>query len=618
MVDKESATYRPRRAYIEPDAEPVPPERPALPDRNGTTPDRNGRAPDRNGTAVYRNGSTLDRNGTGLDRNGAGIDRHGIGRDGNGTAQPRRSGADQELPKPLYREDIRPNGRSGPASRALPVPRSDPPTEETMAPIAFAPRRPHPVDDETTTILPRSRPTKHRTRALDAIDDYDDDDDRSPLSRRAKFALFIGAVAAVVVIGLVVGYGVLVGKQPQNQPSLPPSGGSSGGAGQPQGQTGTGLLTDASMLSASQAKILDRSRTWKVSTTKHGASQDATAACFGTEPVEGQPTPQQEIVRTLISSGGKSAPVALHHATAYSSPEEASQAYAIASKTLGTCAVAGLYIESGYVVDGIGDQAAGVVVMQVLNSKKTQAHSVVINRTGRVVNVLDTARPSEAIAMINVAKALAQVNGVQCDTAGGACNGKRSVKHGPPPLGGDEPGYLASGDLPPAGAKDDLWVATAVEPPKDDFQGSGCERVNWSTVKAESRSSRVYLIQESGKDFFGLNEITLTMKDPKAASKLVDTIKSDLSSCKTRKLTANVTKRNKVTSIGAEGTKVSGWTSTVYQKSTQGTAKYRVGIVSAGPKVVYTFSNPIGDYDFTNHQWDTIAVRGGERITQVN
>ena len=36
MVDQESATYRPRRAYIEPDAEPAQPERPAQPDRNGT------------------------------------------------------------------------------------------------------------------------------------------------------------------------------------------------------------------------------------------------------------------------------------------------------------------------------------------------------------------------------------------------------------------------------------------------------------------------------------------------------------------------------------------------------------------------------------------------------
>jgi hypothetical protein len=55
----------------------------------------------------------------------------------------------------------------------------------------------------------------------------------------------------------------------------------------------------------------------------------------------------------------------------------------------------------------------------------------------------------------------------------------------------------------------------------------------------------------------------------------------------------------------------------VSQKSIDGTHKYRVGIVSAGKKVVYTFLNPRDDYDFTDRQWDTVAVRAGERATQA-
>ena len=192
------------------------------------------------------------------------------------------------------------------------------------------------------------------------------------------------------------------------------------------------------------------------------------------------------------------------------------------------------------------------------------------------------------------------------------------VKDGPPPIGGDEPGFFTSGDLPPAGPKVYPWVATAVELPKDDFLGSQCEGVNWATIAAKSKSSRVYLIQESGKNFFGLNEVVLTMKDAKAARKQVGEIKSNLSGCKTRKLTATVTKPKRVTNMGAQNTRVSGWTAVVSQKSTQGTAKYRVGIVSAGPKVIYTFLNPRGGYDFSNHQWDIVAVRGGQRATQVD
>jgi hypothetical protein len=116
-----------------------------------------------------------------------------------------------------------------------------------------------------------------------------------------------------------------------------------------------------------------------------------------------------------------------------------------------------------------------------------------------------------------------------------------------------------------------------------------------------------------------LDEIVLTTKDAKAANKLVDKIKSDLRSCKRpRVLTASVTKPDKVTSVGAQKTEIAGWTAVVSQKLTDGrTAKYRVGIVAAGPKVIYTFLNPKGEFDVTSDQWDTVAVRAGERATQV-
>ena len=79
---------------------------------------------------------------------------------------------------------------------------------------------------------------------------------------------------------------------------------------------------------------------------------------------------------------------------------------------------------------------------------------MVVNRTGRVLNVIDAVQPTRAIAIDAVAKALEQVNRVQCGAAGGPCGGeRRAVTNGPPPIGGDEPGFLTVGDLPPAGPK---------------------------------------------------------------------------------------------------------------------------------------------------------------------
>ena len=137
----------------------------------------------------------------------------------------------------------------------------------------------------------------------------------------------------------------------------------------------------------------------------------------------GQLAPQQKILRVL-ESGGKKAPAALHEATAYGSVDDATQAYMIASKALGGCAVTGSYIESGRAVSGVGNQSTGVVVIDVT---KSRAHSVILNRTGRVVNVIDASQPSKALAISDVAKALGQVNSVQCGPAGGECSGTARV-----------------------------------------------------------------------------------------------------------------------------------------------------------------------------------------------
>jgi hypothetical protein len=564
MVDHRPTTYRPRRAFIEPEIEAAEPQHPAGPDRN------NGR--------------------------------------------PIAPPDDEGPPKPLFRDQTRTNGWYSPAALP-PAPDVDPPTDEISRPVTSTPHRARGGGEENTAILPRSRPGQHRSEAArDAIDDYDEDD-RQPLSRRTKLALLIGAVSVVLVIGLAVSYAVLTASsQSQRRPS---STGTSGNASQLPDQMEAAGLTDASMLNAGQADFLVRDRTWRIEMTKRSPSQDApTAACFGGEPLEGQPPPQQKILRVL-NGGGKNAPKALHEAMAYRSPDEAAQAYAIASKALGSCAVTGFYIQSGHAIRGVGRQAVGVVATD--GTKGRAAHSVVLNQTGRVINVIDATQPSQAVPIAAVAKALGELNKVQCAPAGGECGGVPSVKNGPPPLGGDAPGFLATGDLPPAGAKPTPWTATEIELPKEEFKGSQCEKsVNWATVSAKSKSSRVYLIPDSGTKFFGLNEIVLTTKDAKAAAGMVDKIRSDLGKCEKVVLTATVSKPKKVASIGAQNIKITGWTATVWHKSTLGKTKFRVGIVSAGPKVVYTFLNPQGDYDFTGGQWDTVAVRAGERATQVD
>jgi len=265
----------------------------------------------------------------------------------------------------------------------------------------------------------------------------------------------------------------------------------------------------------------------------------------------------------------------------------------------------------------LGDQAVGLVVV-IERDGKIKHHSVVLNRTGKVTNVMDVARTGDPVDIGKVASALAAATAAQCTAAGGVCPEKLSVKAGPPPIGGDQPGFLAAGDLPPVGQTASLWVGDIPDVPRADFAGAQCENVDWATTPAASRTARTYLLEDGADPGFGLDEIILTMKDDKAAKKFVSDLRTTVDKCPKRKLTASVPSPKSVSGPGAKRTKIDGWAVTVTQKLSNGSLKYRVSAVAAGPKVVYTFLSPKGKFDLSDDEWRTVAVRAGQRASQVN
>ena len=372
------------------------------------------------------------------------------------------------------------------------------------------------------------------------------------------------------------------------------------------------------MMSASQAETIDSKRTWKVALTQRGTSEDSPnhPACLAADATEGAPTPQQTVLR-LLSSNGSDAPAALHQATSYPTAEEAAQAYAYAARSLGDCAMTGGWIYEGHLIGGVGDQAVGVTI-QVLDGSTTEFRTVVLTRTGRILDVIDVAKPDKAVTAKRVAEVAGAVVDTQCQAAGGACSDEPEAMDGPPPLGGDQPGFLAAGDLPPVGADLTRWAGTTPgDPDPDLLRGSGCETVDWSKVEAESRSHRTYLLSDSSSRF-GLDEVVITTDDAKAATKLAEKVRDDWKDCSKRQLTATVASATDISGPGAKSVDVKGWTTQVSQKADAGTTKYRVGIVAAGPKVAFLFLNPQDKVDVTDDQFDVITLRAGQRASQVN
>ena len=578
MAGKDPDEYRPRRAF-----------------------DAAGKAGDDAVTAASGSAGGPDDAGSGEAGSGSpephesGAGKTGSGTSGSGTSGSGRGGSKHSGSSSTSRGN-RAGGSTGGSK-----PDVEPDRSTTILPRVR--------DDRSTTILPKTAERRRR----DELDD-DEADVRPLLRGRTRMILTIAGVAAVVIIGLVLGYAALnVGGRPAAEPSAGVSIDPSTGASVTP--TPVALLDDSSMINDQMARQIDPARTWQVASTQRGLdSNSPRAACFPSDPVDGQPDPQQTIQR-LLSSSGKNPPALLHQAESYGTPEEAAQAYVAISKALGSCAVVGAWIDSGRTVTGLGDQSSGAVVI-VTDSGKQSFHSLVISRTGRVVDIVDVAQPGSATSPKGVANALGEAITVQCTTSGGACAESVKVKAGPPPLGGDEPGFLAAGDLPPVGTTPSLWVGSSPAAPDSDYIGANCETTDWSKVASTDKSMRTYTLQDNST-VFGVDQIIVTMADDKAASQLVSKVKKDLDSCPDRKLTATVSKPSEIKGPGAENNEVDGWAANVSHKTANSTVKFRVGIVAVGPKVVWTLANPTDNLDFTEDQWQTIVLRSGQRASQV-
>ncbi|MDN5804269.1 MAG: hypothetical protein L0H26_06750 [Microlunatus sp.] len=568
-------------------------------------------------SAAAQTGSDTDADKLGPTAAAESVDPDGTGSAGH-AGPPAVTPDPDDAPPPLYRDEstqIRSVGSSASGSSSVDRGSVD---ETTILSRARQRKLGASKDPDATTLLPRTATGGRLPRS----DDFDDDDlETDPRHERRRLIVMIGAVTVVVILGLVVGYAIIkTTSQPVVAPVPLPAGQSPSAGGQSPNATedpGTALITDDLMLSPDDAGRIDKKRTWKVALTQRGSSPDSPhPACLAADAVDGAPSPQQTVLR-LLSSSGSNSPAALQQATAYNTPEEAAQAYAFASRTIGDCAMSGGWIYQGHQVDGVGDQAVGVTI-QVVDGDTQEFRTVVLARTGRIVDVVDVANPDKAASVQRVATVAGAVVDTQCQAAGGACSDQPETADGPPPLGGDQPGFLASGDLPPIGPELTRWAGTTPgEPDPDLLRGSGCETTDWSKVEAKDRSHRTYLLSDSSSKF-GLDEVVITTGSDKAATKLAEKVRADWKSCGKRQLTATVAPVTGVKGVGAKSTDIAGWTTEVTQKSDKKTNTYRVGVVTSGAKVVYLFLNPQDDVDLTADQFDIVAVRAGQRASQVN
>lgn len=377
------------------------------------------------------------------------------------------------------------------------------------------------------------------------------------------------------------------------------------------------VVSEGSLMTPQVARSITSSDDWNATQTSDQVGEESMGvACVTTTP-NGQPVPSGgTFLRTLTSNDT----AALHRVDGFANVDEAKSYFRFRSTELGGCQGSPLYVEKGYKIDGLGDEA--VAVRLVLQNQDDEYHTVVLARTGQNINIVDVAQPKKAADINKVVDATRQVINRQCGAAAGLCSSADlSIADALPPAGGDEPGFLAAGDIPRITSGTGQWAGTGLTNEVNIGEGSNCEAVDFATVDgADERQQRTYLLRNDpgAPAEFGIDEVVLTMASASDAEKLVKKVGDSIDGCKQRLLTAQVSQKGDVKAKGAGDMEVSGRWFTVTQEVGGGQKSiYRVAIVQSGNKVIYTRMNPTKDFDLDDDAWKAVNERAGQRATQT-
>lgn len=430
------------------------------------------------------------------------------------------------------------------------------------------------------------------------------------------------ALAVVTVLAVIAGLGYVGVNFLGADIPVDPFGTSSSSAPPTSARPDQPVVGVDRLLTAGQVSHLDPDTVWEVARTQEGRDDQAPVAVCLNRPTAEDVAPQTSALRTMTTTAGPEMSL-LHESSLYSSNEEAAQVLTHLARQLGGCSTSGAYIAHAENVTGLGNQAltAQVRVTPAVADAEVQFHTILIVRTGTVVNVVDVVAEGDFVDTTQVAETLIPVVNQQCVAAGGYCAQRATVTRMVPPIG-DAPGLPVLADIPPLPAMTGRWSAgDVVENPNPLPDFTGCERFASSSANIEGTAHRTYLVQDDDSipATYGWDLVVFSTSSAKQASTLVDDVSTSISECGTRQRTAEVSDEQTWSGAGTEQIEID-VTSWVVRQETGADAyiDYRVALIKADNKVAYVFLPLVdGDVNFTDSDWEDLTVRIGQRTTQV-
>ena len=173
---------------------------------------------------------------------------------------------------------------------------------------------------------------------------------------------------------------------------------------------------------------------------------------------------------------------------------------------------------------------------------------------------------------------------------------------------------LATADLPPVGRIDDPWVGTKPARATRNPAATTCDRASFMGAGASRRRSRTFLVPQADVPVrFGLTETYGRFRSPRAAARFLADVRGHVAGCEKRDLATSV---DSAARHRTERTDRSTWTLTTEVSKTE-KVRFRVGFVQVGPRVAQLTFAPTSSDDMTEHSFDALVVRSGERLRQL-
>lgn len=372
---------------------------------------------------------------------------------------------------------------------------------------------------------------------------------------------------------------------------------------------GIELTTPAQLLEPFQLAQLTPGQTWTTQRTDNNTRGDGiNTICQPTRYAD--PHGLAALLRTYESTG-KPSRTALQTVEISRDENAAETAYETTVRWFAGCQAARLQMLSSYEVTGVGDQAE-LLRVQVVGGQ-AESYDVAVARIQEITTTVvvrttgeSSARPSDLADTLGDAVSRLCPGGV----SGGCVTGAKAVAV-PPPPSGEERGFVATVDLPPAGPIRQPWVGVpSVNAMRQPDEGTRCDRANFSKAGATSARARTFLIPQADvPTTFGFTETYGEFRTEKAATAFLDGVRRSVAGCEERDLTAEVvfTHTKGALSAWRFETKV----------SDELTVAFRVGFVHVGKRVAKLTFVPDGRNDMTPQAFTQLVRRAGERLGEL-